>query len=116
MFFFSLLSAQATWWRVIGLTLVATTQPLPGVQQSHNDNAAHILNELHITNAKHRQPILASAAPAAEVNRYNQDLKTGKIKASRNPGGLLLVRLGLVAPKIHRSKSKKGPQSKLTLR
>ena len=26
-------------------------------------------------------------------------LKTGKVKATRNPGGLLLVRLGLVAPK-----------------
>jgi plasmid replication initiation protein len=83
----------------IPFDLVATAQPLPGVQQSHFDNAARILDELRITDAKHRQTILASAAHVAEVNRYNHDLKTGKVKASRNPGGLLLVRLGLVAPK-----------------
>jgi plasmid replication initiation protein len=83
----------------IPFDLVATAQPLPGVQQSHYDNAARVLDELRITDAKHRQTILASAAHVAEVNRYNHDLKTGKVKASRNPGGLLLVRLGLVAPK-----------------
>ena len=83
----------------IPFDLVATAQPLPGVQQSHYDNAARVLDELRITDAKHRQTILTSAAHVAEVNRYNHDLKTGKVKASRNPGGLLLVRLGLVAPK-----------------
>jgi len=77
--------------------LVPTAQP--GIQQSHLDNAARILDELRITNAKHRHAILSSAAHVTEVNRYNHDLKTGKIKASRNAGGLLLVRLGLVAPK-----------------
>jgi len=87
----------------IPFDLVATAQPLPGVQQSHFDNAARILDELRITDAKHRQTILASAAHVAEVNRYNHDLKTGKVKASRNPGGLLLVRLGLVAPKTKAS-------------
>jgi plasmid replication initiation protein len=83
----------------IPFDLVATAAPLPGVQQSHLDNAARILDELRITDAKHRQTILASAAHVAEVNRYNHDLKTGKVKATRNPGGLLLVRLGLVAAK-----------------
>ena len=83
----------------IPFDLVATAEPLPGVQQHHYDNAARVLDELRITDAKHRQTILASAAHVAEVNRYNHDLKTGKIKPSRNPGGLLLVRLGLVAPK-----------------
>jgi plasmid replication initiation protein len=83
----------------IPFDLVATTEPLPGVQQSHFDNAARILDELRITDPKHRATILASAAHVAEVNRYNHDLKTGKVKASRNPGGLLLVRLGLVASK-----------------
>ena len=86
----------------IPFDLVATAQPLPGVQQSHFDNAARVLDELRITDAKHRQTILSSAAHVAEVNRYNHDLKTGKIKASRNPGGLLLVRLGLVATKAHK--------------
>jgi len=84
----------------IPFDLVATAEPLPGVQQSHYDNAARILDELRITDARHRQTILASAAHVAEVNRYNHDLKTGKVKASRNPGGLLLVRLGLVAAKV----------------
>jgi plasmid replication initiation protein len=87
----------------IPFDLVATAQPLPGVQQSHYDNAARILDELRITDAKHRQAILTSAAHVAEVNRYNHDLKTGKVKPSRNPGGLLLVKLGLVpakAPKV----------------
>ena len=83
----------------IPFDLVAIAQDIPGVQQSHYDNAARILDELRITDAKHRQTILASAAHVAEVNRYNHDLKTGKVKASRNPGGLLLVRLGLVAAK-----------------
>jgi len=84
----------------IPFDLVATAEPLPGVQQSHYDNAARILDELRITDARHRQTILSSAAHVAEVNRYNHDLKTGKVKASRNPGGLLLVRLGLVAAKV----------------
>ena len=79
--------------------LVAMVQDVPGVQQSHLDNAARILDELRITDPKHRRTILASAAHVAEVNRYNHDLKTGKVKATRNPGGLLLVRLGLVAAK-----------------
>lgn len=84
----------------IPFDLVATAQAVPGVQQSHYDNAARILDELRITDAKHRATILGSAAHVAEVNRYNHDLKTGKVKASRNPGGLLLVRLGLVAAKV----------------
>ena len=84
----------------IPFDLVATAQDVPGVQQSHLDNAARILDELRITDAKHRATILASAVHVAEVNRYNHDLKTGKVKASRNPGGLLLVRLGLVAAKV----------------
>ena len=83
----------------IPFDLTPTAQPVPGVQQSHYDNAARILDELRITDAKHRATILANAAHIAEVNRYNHDLKTGKVKAARNPGGLLLVRLGLVAPK-----------------
>ena len=84
----------------IPVDFVVTTPTLPGVQQSHYDNAARILDELRITDAKHRQTILSSATHVAEVNRYNHDLKTGKVKASRNPGGLLLVRLGLVAAKV----------------
>lgn len=83
----------------IPFDLVATAQDVPGVQQSHLDNAARILDELRITDATHRRTILASAAHVGEVNRYNHDLKTGKVKATRNPGGLLLVRLGLVAAK-----------------
>ena len=71
----------------IPFDLVATAQDVPGVQQSHLDNAARILDELRITDAKHRATILASAAHVAEVNRYNHDLKTGKVKATRNPGG-----------------------------
>ncbi|SNS07666.1 replication initiation protein [Hymenobacter mucosus] len=83
----------------IPFDLVPTTQTLPGVPQSHYDNAARVLDELRITDARHRQAILSSAAHVQEVNRYNHDLKTGKLKASRNAGGLLLVRLGLVAAK-----------------
>lgn len=83
----------------IPFDLVSTVQDVPGVQQSHFDNAARVLDELRITDARHRQTILSSATHVTEVNRYNHDLKTGKIKASRNPGGLLLVRLGLVAAK-----------------
>jgi plasmid replication initiation protein len=84
----------------IPFDLVATAQVVPGIQQSHYDNAARILDELRITDAKHRHTILTSAAHVTEVNRYNHDLKTGKVKAARNPGGLLLVRLGLVAAKV----------------
>ena len=84
----------------IPFDLVATAQVVPGVQQSHYDNAARVLDELRITDPKHRATILGSAAHVAAVNLYNHDLKTGKVKASRNPGGLLLVKLGLVAPKV----------------
>ncbi len=74
-------------------------QPIVGISQTQLNNAARILDELRIMDAKHRQTILASATHIAEVNRYNHDLKTGKVKATRNPGGLLLVRLGLVVAK-----------------
>ncbi len=83
----------------IPVDIVATTPTLPGVQQSHYDNAARILDELRITDPKHRQAILSSAAHVTEVNRYNHDLKTSKVKANKNPAGLLLVRLGLIQPK-----------------
>ena len=83
----------------IPFDLIATTSTLPGVEQSKYENAVRILDSLRITNAKHRQTILASTAHIAEVNRYNHDLKTGTVKANKNPGGLLLVRLGLVTPK-----------------
>jgi hypothetical protein len=83
----------------IPFDLVATVQNVPGVQQTHYDNAARILDELRITGVKHRQTILASPAHITEVNRYNHDLKTNKVKAKTNAGGLLLVRLGLVSPK-----------------
>jgi plasmid replication initiation protein len=83
----------------IPFDLVATPQNVPGVHQNHYDNAARVLDELRITDPNHRQTILASATHVAEVNRYNHDLKTGKLKATRNPAGLLLVRLGLIAPK-----------------
>ncbi|RFP64701.1 replication initiation protein [Hymenobacter lapidiphilus] len=89
--------------QTIPFDFVATNESLAGVQQSHYDNAARILDELRITDAKHRQTILSSAAHVVEVNRYNHDLKTGKVKAARNPGGLLLVRLGLVAAKAPKS-------------
>ena len=59
------------------------------------ENAVRILDELRITNAKHRQTILASTAHIAEVNRYSHDLKTGKVQANKNPGGLL----GVLLPK-----------------
>jgi plasmid replication initiation protein len=84
----------------IPVDFVAATPTLPGVQQSHYDNAARILDELRITDVKHRQTILSNPAHVAEVNRYNHDLKTSKVKANKNPGGLLLVRLGLVAAKV----------------
>ena len=38
------------------------------------------------TDPEHRQPVLASAVHVAAVNRYNHDLKTGTVKASRNSG------------------------------
>ncbi len=83
----------------IPFDLVATAEPLPGVQQNQLDNAARILDELRITDPRHRHTILSTPEHVLDVNRYNHDLKTGKVKATRNPGGLLLVRLGLVAPK-----------------
>ena len=43
-------------------------------------------------------PLLTEAHITA-VNRYNNDLKTGKVKANKNPAGLLLVTLGLRPPK-----------------
>jgi plasmid replication initiation protein len=83
----------------IPFDLVATEQLLSGIQQTHYNNALRVLDELRITDPNHRQTILTSPAHVAEVNRYSHDLKTGKLKATRNPGGLLLVRLGLVAAK-----------------
>ena len=77
----------------------ATTMTLPGVQQTQIDRAAYNLDELRITNSKHRQTILSSAEHVLAVNRFSHDLKTDKIKAKSNPGGLLLTQLGLVAAK-----------------
>ena len=43
--------------------------------------------ELRIIDVQHRQTILTSAIHVVKVNRYNHDLRTGKIKISRNLGG-----------------------------
>ena len=83
----------------IPFDLVATTTPLPGTQQHLIDNAARVLDELRIIDAKHRRAILNSPEYIAKTNRFNHDLKTGKVKADRNPGGLLLIQLGLVKAK-----------------
>jgi plasmid replication initiation protein len=88
---------------VVPFDLVATEQPLSGIQQSHYDNAARILDELHIIDPKYRQAILSTPAHILAVNRYNHDLKTGKAKATSNPGGLLLVRLGFITAKAPKS-------------
>ena len=76
-----------------------TTTTLPGVQQHQYNNAVQILEELRITNVKYRQAILTNAEHVMAVNRFNHDLKTSKVKAKSNPGGLLLTQLGLVAGK-----------------
>ena len=59
-------------------------------------NLMKILDSLGITSAQIRKTILDREDLTKEVFSFNYQLQTGKIKADKNPAGLLLKKLGLV--------------------
>ena len=78
-----------------------TNLPLPapkGIGHDQFDNAERILDEVGINDPKLRNQILTSADMVKLVLKFSYEVRTGKIKATTNAGGLLLVRLGLRAP------------------
>ncbi|KUG09220.1 replication initiation protein [Solirubrum puertoriconensis] len=58
-------------------------------------NAGRILDELRIVDPQLRARILQDAEHVRAVNQFAHDMKTDKIKATRNPAGLLLTILGI---------------------
>ena len=54
------------------------------------------LDKLGIKSAQIRETIINNEDFVKEVFSFNYQLQTGKIKADKNPGGLLLKKLGLV--------------------
>jgi len=72
--------------------------PLPFDQPIENArylNTRQILDELGIKDTKIIQQILDNKPLTDGLFKFNYDLKTGKTKADKNPGGLLLKILGL---------------------
>jgi plasmid replication initiation protein len=59
-------------------------------------NLQKILHELGIVSPQIRETIINNEDFVKEVFSFNYQLQTGKIKADKNPGGLLLKKLGLV--------------------
>jgi len=59
-------------------------------------NLVIILDSLGIKSAQIRKTIMGSEDLIKEVFSFNYQLQTGKVKADRNAGGLLLKKLGLV--------------------
>jgi len=74
------------------------TPTILGIPPQQYENCVIALEDFRIK-GKFRQAILASADHIRYTNRFKNDLKTGKIKATKNPGGLLLVLLELVKAK-----------------
>ena len=69
-----------------------------GLADRQAQSAADVLDALRITDAALRAHILDDAAHVRTVNRYAHDLKTEKVKPTRNAAGLLLTMLGLKKP------------------
>ncbi|GGC16417.1 replication initiation protein [Dyadobacter sediminis] len=67
-------------------------QPIEDIRQQ---NAQQILNDLGIKDIKIVQQILAEKPLTEALFKFNYDLKTGKVKAAKNPAGLLLKILGI---------------------
>lgn len=65
------------------------------IEDTRQQNAQQILNDLGIKDIKIIQQILSEKSLTEGLFKFNYDLKTGKIKANKNPGGLLLKILGL---------------------
>lgn len=59
-------------------------------------NLVKILDNLGIVSPQIRETIINNEDFVKEVFSFNYQLQTGKIKADKNPGGLLLKKLGLV--------------------
>lgn len=64
-------------------------------ENGRTQNARHILENLGIKDAKIIEQILASESLTTALFKFSYDLKTGKVKADKNPAGLLLKVLGL---------------------
>jgi plasmid replication initiation protein len=67
-------------------------QPL---EEARSQNIRQILSDLGIKDQNLITQILTTKALADSLFKFNYDLKTGKIKAVKNPAGLLLKVLGL---------------------
>jgi plasmid replication initiation protein len=70
-----------------------------GIAPHQVEKAAQILDEMRISREGLRHQILSSAAKIREVLAFSFDLRTQKVKATSNAGGLLLVKLGLAPMK-----------------
>jgi plasmid replication initiation protein len=65
------------------------------VEEVRLQNARQILSEVGIKDLKLVEQILTKQEHVNNVFKFNYDLKTGKVKAKQNAGGLLLKVLGL---------------------
>jgi plasmid replication initiation protein len=74
--------------------------PAPaGISDHQFDNAERLLDEVRINDPKLRRQILSDPDTIKKVLKFAHDLRTSKVVATTNPGGLLLTILGLVDPK-----------------
>lgn len=65
------------------------------LEEGRIQNARQILDQLGIKDNKLIQQIMAQPSLIDSLFKFNYDIKTGKTKADKNPGGLLLKVLGL---------------------
>lgn len=94
--------------RILAIDFPASTSSnIPeGITQAQYDTAYRALEIYQIKDEKHRRAIFANPELIKQVNKFAFDHKNGKIVVTTNPGGLLLVTLGLVDAK--RKLARKG--------
>lgn len=84
--------------QIAAANLPADSAP-SGVNDQQAKNARLVLDKLSIKDARIIQQIMHSADLIKQVNKFAYELQSGKLKADKNPAGLLLTILGLKTKK-----------------
>ena len=76
------------------------TDPTPsGINDQQAKNARLVLEKLNVKDAHIINQIMTTVELIKQVNKFAYELQSGKIKADKNPAGLLLTILGLKTKK-----------------
>ena len=83
----------------IGATDLSNNSAPSGTNDQQTHNARLFMEKINIKDARIVAQIMNSGDLVKQVNKFAYELQSGKIKADKNPAGLLLTILGLKTKK-----------------